>query len=41
MKTFEHFEAIELTDYELLMVKGGDGEGDEGLLEGDLIIIPD
>ena len=38
MKTFEEFEAIELTDYELLMLKGGDGEG-EG--EGDVIIIPD
>ena len=38
MKTFEDFEAIELTDYELLLVKGGDGEG-EG--DGDVIIIPD
>ena len=38
MKTLEHFEAIELTDYELLMIRGGDGEG-EG--EGDVIIIPD
>ncbi len=38
MKTFEHFEAIELTDYELHLVRGGDGEG-EG--EGDLILIPD
>jgi hypothetical protein len=41
MKTFEHFEAIELTEYELLMIRGGDGEGDDGLGEGDLIIIPD
>ena len=38
MKTLENFEAIELTNIELLAVKGGDGEG-EG--EGDLIIIPD
>ena len=36
MKTLENFEAIELTDYELLVIKGGDGEG-----EGDTIIIPD
>jgi hypothetical protein len=39
MKTFEKFEAIELTDYELLMVRGGDGPEGEG--EGDVIIIPD
>ena len=38
MKTLESFETIELTDYELLAVKGGDGEG-EG--QGDTIIIPD
>ena len=36
MKTLENFEAIELTDYELLVIKGGDGEG-----EGDTILIPD
>ena len=38
MKTIENFDAIELTDYELLVVKGGDGEG-EG--QGDTILIPD
>jgi hypothetical protein len=36
MKTIDTFEPIELTDYELLAIKGGDGEG-----EGDTIIIPD
>jgi hypothetical protein len=36
MKTLEFFEAIELTNFELLIIKGGDGEG-----EGDTIIIPD
>ena len=41
MKTFEDFEANELTNYELLMVRGGDGEGEDGEGEGDLIIIPD
>jgi len=41
MKTFEEFDTNELTNYELLMVKGGDGEGDPGAGEGDLIIIPD
>ena len=40
MKSLENFEAIELTNYELLVIKGGDGEG-EGEGEGDLIIIPD
>jgi len=39
MKTFEEFEAIELTDYELHLVRGGDGDEGEG--EGDIIIIPD
>jgi len=36
MKSLEYFEDIELTNFELLAIKGGDGEG-----EGDLIIIPD
>ena len=38
MRTLETFEAIELTDCELITVKGGDGEGDG---QGDTIIIPD
>lgn len=41
MKTFEDFKAIELTNYELLAVRGGDGESIDGEGEGDLIIIPD
>ena len=36
MKTLEDFNATELSQFELFVIRGGDGEG-----EGDPILIPD
>ena len=38
-KELEKFESFELRNDEMLLVRGGDGEGEEG--EGDPIIVPD